>query len=234
MKIGIIGAMEVEVETLKGELEGLNVTERSGMRFFEGRLAGADVVVVQCGIGKVNAAMCAQTLIGELHATHVINTGVAGSLDDAIEIGDLVVSTDAIHHDFDLTPLGYERAQVPGLDCLTFEADDELRAAVVKAAHEVAPEIGVFEGRVASGDQFVGDAETKAAIREAFGGLCCEMEGASIAHVCHRNGVPFVIVRAISDKANGSSSVDYPTFEREAAHHCASITARLVEILAAK
>ena len=92
----------------------------------------------------------------------------------------------------------------------------------------------MFEGRVASGDQFVGDAETKAAIREAFGGLCCEMEGASIAHVCHRNGVPFVIVRAISDKANGSSSVDYPTFEREAAHHCASITARLVEILAAK
>ena len=154
MKIGIIGAMEVEVETLKGEREDLKVTECSGMRFFEGRLAGADVVVVQCGIGKVNAAMCAQTLIGELHATHVINTGVAGSLDDAIEIGDLVVSTDATHHDFDLTPLGYERAQVPGLDCLTFKADDELRAAVVKAAHEVAPEIGVFEGRVASGDRF--------------------------------------------------------------------------------
>ena len=234
MKVGIIGAMEVEVETLKGELGDLNVVERSGMEFFEGTLAGTNVIVVQCGIGKVNAAMCAQTLVGELGATHVINTGVAGSLDDRIDIGDIVVSTDAVHHDFDLRPLGYELGQVPGFDGIAFEASDAMRAAVKAAAQEVAPEIGVFEGRVASGDQFVSDGERRSHVRETFGGLCCEMEGASIAHVCCRNGVPFVIVRAISDKANGSSTVDYPTFEREAAHHCAKIVTRVIENVASK
>lgn len=227
-KIGIIGAMEVEVEYLKEQLEDVRVTKRANMEFNEGVLGGVPVVVVKCGIGKINAGICAQVLCDLYDVTHVINTGVAGSLDSAINIGDVVVSVDAVHHDFDLTNVGYEPGQVPDIDVLAFPADPELRAAAVEAVRSAAPEIGVFEGRVASGDQFVHTDEEKRRIVSAFGGRCCEMEGASIAHVCYLNGVPFVIVRAISDKADGSSSVDYPTFEKVAARHCAQIVEHML------
>lgn len=178
--------------------------------------------MVKCGVGKVNAAMCAQALVSVFGCTRVINTGVAGSLDNRIEIGDIVVSTDAVEHDMDVTPLGYAPGEHPDLRLVAFEADLGLRAAVVEAARGV-DGVSVFEGRVCSGDQFIGSAEAKKRIVSAFGGMCCEMEGAAIAHVCHVAGVPFVVVRAISDKADDSGNVDYPTFEKAAAAHCASI-----------
>lgn len=232
MKIGIIGAMEVEVDYLKKQIEDVTVTRLSGMEFFEGTLGGVEVVVVKCGIGKVNAAACAQAMAGNFGVTHVINTGIAGSLDNRIDIGDIVVSTDAVHHDVDVTNLGYERGQIPGVDVLAFPASAELRVAAVRAVREDAPEVRALEGRVASGDQFVCTDAEKERITSTFGALCCEMEGASIAQVCYSNDVPFVIVRAISDKADGSSHVDYPTFERDAARHCARIVERVVGGLA--
>lgn len=222
IKVGIIGAMDSEVELLKSKVEGAHTRELAGLAFVEGTLEGVDVVVVKCGVGKVNAAMCAQALVSVFGCNRIINTGVAGSLDNRIEIGDIVVSTDAVEHDMDVTPLGYAPGEHPDLHLVAFEADLGLRAAVVAAARGV-DGVSVFEGRVCSGDQFIGSAEAKKRIVSAFGGMCCEMEGAAIAHVCHVAGVPFVVVRAISDKADDSGNVDYPTFEKAAAAHCASI-----------
>ena len=221
--IGIVGAMEVEVASLRERLEGASVRTVAGTEYAQGMLEGVPVVVVRCGIGKVNAAVCAQALVDVFGVRAVINTGVAGSLDPRIEIGDLVVSTDAVEHDLDVTPLGYRPGEHPDLHLVAFKADEGLRAAVREAAAEAASDVHVFEGRVCSGDQFIGSAAAKERIVRTFGGMCCEMEGAAIAHVCHLNGVPFVVVRAISDKADDSGSVDYPTFEKAAARHCAGV-----------
>lgn len=222
IKVGIIGAMDSEVELLKSKVEGAHTRELAGLAFVEGTLEGADVVVVKCGVGKVNAAMCAQALVSVFGCNRIINTGVAGSLDNRIEIGDIVVSTDAVEHDMDVTALGYAPGEHPDLRLVVFEADTALRSAVVVAAGEL-DGVNVFEGRVCSGDQFIGSAAAKERIVSTFGGMCCEMEGAAIAHACHVAGVPFVVVRAISDKADDSGNVDYPTFEKAAAAHCASI-----------
>lgn len=235
MKVGIIGAMEVEVEHLIGQLEGptaKNPIHLAGMAFHEGTLGDVSVVVVQSGVGKVDAAVCAEALIEHFRCTHVINTGVAGSLNNKLDIGDVLVSTDAVHHDMDVTNLGYQPGEVPGLGTVAFPADEGLRKAATEAVAAVAPEISSLEGRVASGDQFVRSDEEKARIKATFGADCCEMEGASIAHACWLNQVPFVIVRAISDKADGSGSVDYPVFEKEAAEHCAKIVEYMVAHLA--
>ena len=228
MKIGIIGAMDIEVNHLKNQLESASSQVVAGMEFVEGTFGGVPAVVVFCSVGKVNAGACVQILADRFGVTHVINTGVAGSLDARINMGDLVVSTDAVYHDMDVCNLGYEPGQVPGMDTLAFPADADLCAAVERAAAAVAPEVQVFSGRVASGDQFIRDAEVKQRIIDQFGALCCEMEGAAIAHACYLNQIPCVIVRAISDKADGSDSELYPVFEEKAANRCAKITEYLV------
>lgn len=232
MKLGIIGAMDVEVALLKEHLEDARQVHRAGMEFSEGTLADLPAVVVRCGVGKVNAALCTQVLADLFDVTHLVNTGVAGSLDGAIDIGDVVVSTDAVHHDVDVCALGYEPGQVPGLPTLAFSADPQLRQVALEAAAEVAPEIHAFEGRIASGDQFIGSSQEKERIAGAFRARCAEMEGASIAHACQLNGLPFVIVRAISDKADGSSTMDYPSFEQAAAKRCARIVERMATLTA--
>ena len=231
MKIGIIGAMDVEVERLKKSMETDREMERAGMHFSEGRLGGTDVVIVRCGIGKVQAGLCVQILCDLFGVTHVINTGVAGSLEEEINVGDVVVSIDAMYHDMDVTGLGYEPGQVPQMDVLSFAADPALREAAVKACREAAPEIGVFEGRVVSGDQFICGRARKEEIKKTFGGLCTEMEGAVVAQAAHVNGIPYVIVRAISDKADENTVVAYDVFEAEAAKHCAAIVEHLVRTL---
>ena len=231
MKIGIIGAMDVEVANLKEAMKTEREVVRAEMRFCEGTIGGTEVVVVQCGIGKVNAGLCVQILCDLFDVTHLINTGVAGSLDEEINVGDVVVSIDAMYHDMDVTGLGYVPGQVPQMDVLTFAADPMLREAAVKACREAAPEIGVFEGRVVSGDQFICDRAKKNEIKKIFGGLCTEMEGAAIAQAAYVNGVPFVIVRAISDKADESVIVAYDVFEAQAARHCTSIIEHMVKSL---
>lgn len=229
MKTGIIGAMASEVALLKEQMGEFETTSVANMDFCAGKLGAADVVVVQSGIGKVNAGICVQILADRFGVGRVINTGVAGSLDSSIDVGDLVVSTDCIMHDFSVEPLGYAPGQVPGLDTLAFPADEGMRAGVVAAAAEVAPDIHVFEGRVASGDQFISTDEQRERIVSTFGGRCCEMEGCAIAQAAYLNGLPFVVVRAISDKPGSKDQVvDYNTFETKAARDCAAIVAKMV------
>ncbi|MBQ1532082.1 MAG: 5'-methylthioadenosine/adenosylhomocysteine nucleosidase [Solobacterium sp.] len=228
MKTGIIGAMDQEVDSLKRELRDAVSTTIAGMEFCEGSLDGQQAVIVKCGIGKVNAGTCAQLLINVFGTDRIINTGVAGSLDAAIDIGDIVVSTDAVQHDFDLTPLGYAAGELDGIGSPSLTADPHMRALAVDAVKQCAPEVHVFEGRVCTGDQFISSAEQKASISGRFGGLCCEMEGGAIAQVCCQNKIPFVIIRAISDKADGSADMSFAEFVQEAAVRCASITRYMV------
>ena len=230
MKLGIIGAMSVEVEALKAKMEQINVAIHAGSEYFEGVLEGTDAVVVQCGVGKVNAALCAQVLVSVYGVTHLVNTGIAGSLCAELDIGDLVISQDAMYHDFDCNAFGYPHGKVPGMDVVAFPADEQLMQKAFAAAEAVNPGHTKL-GRVASGDQFVCVKELKERIIANTQGLCTEMEGAAIAHTAYRNGVPFVILRAISDKADGSAEMDYPAFEAMAAHRCAQVTMHLAKHL---
>ena len=225
-KLGIIGAMTVEIETLKEHLSDMVTTQRTGMEFYEGTLEGLPVVIVQCGVGKVNAAMCAQILCDCFGITHLVNTGIAGSLSAELDIGDLVISQDAMYHDFDCVNFGYEYGRIPGMDTSSFPADETLIRYAQAAAEAVNPGHTII-GRVATGDQFVAEKALKQKIIDLTHGLCTEMEGAAIAQTAYRNQVPYVILRAISDKADDSAEMDYPTFERLAAHRCAEITRSL-------
>ena len=230
MKLGIIGAMAVEIELLKDRMEDIRTENHSGMVFYAGKLECVDAVVVQCGVGKVNAAICAQTLCALYGVTHLVNTGIAGSLDADLDIGDLVVSRDAMYHDFDCVHFGYEMGRVPGMDVTAFPADETMIALAQKAGEEVHPG-HVRLGRIASGDLFVAEKTAKNAIIGKTGAVCTEMEGAAIAHTAYRNGIPFVVLRAISDKADDSAEMDYPTFEAIAAHRCAETVCTLAKLL---
>lgn len=229
-KLGIIGAMQVEIETLLELMTEKKETERAGNIFYDGVLEGLPVTVVKCGVGKVNAAMCAQILCDLFQVTHLVNTGIAGSLSNDLDIGDIVVSSDAMYHDVDAVNFGYPMGRVPGLDVTAFPADRELVDAAYTAAEEVKPGHNRI-GRIASGDQFVAASELKEKIISITNGLCTEMEGAAIAQTAYRNGIPFVILRAISDKADDSAHMDYPTFETAAARECASVTRKLAKYL---
>ena len=198
------------------------------MDFYKGKLEGKDVVVVRSGIGKVNAAMCAQILSDIYHADHVINTGIAGSLKAEINIGDIVLSTDALQHDMDAQAFGYEPGQIPRVDTLSFKADENMISLAKECCKKVNPEIGVFTGRVVSGDQFISDKEKKKWLTDTFAGYCTEMEGAAIAQVCYFNHIPFLIVRSISDKADDSASMDYPTFEAQAIRHSVNLMTEMI------
>ena len=229
-KLGIIGAMRIEVETLLDKMENVTMTKHAWSEYYEGTLEGLDVVVVQCGVGKVNAAMCAQILCSCYGVTHLVNTGIAGSLCADLDIGDLVVSRDAMYHDFDCNAFGYPSGKVPGMDVIAFPADEAMMGYAFAAAEAVNPGHTRI-GRVASGDQFVAEKALKEKIIATTQGLCTEMEGAAIAQTAYRNGIPFVILRAISDKADDSAEMDYPTFERIAAHRCAEVTCTLAKKL---
>ena len=229
-KLGIIGAMEQEVETLQKQLLDVKVTQKAGSTFYEGTLEGMPVVIVQCGIGTVNAALCVQMLVDCFGVTAVVNTGIAGSLCADLDIGDLVISQDAMYHDFDCCAFGYPAGKVPGMP-EAFAADPTLIDLAMASAEQVNPGHTKL-GRVTSGDQFVCEKAKKAHIIEVTQAQCTEMEGAAIAHAAYRNEIPFVIIRAISDKADDSAEMDYPTFEKIAAHRCAAVTAAMAKKLA--
>ena len=230
IKLGIIGAMELEVETLLAQMENKSAEVVAGSTFYEGQLSGLNVVVVQCGIGKVNAALCVQILCTKFGITHAVNTGIAGSLCAELDIGDLVVSRDAMYHDFDCVHFGYPYGKVPGMDVVSFPANETMIKLAFDAANGIHPG-HVTVGRVASGDQFVAEQTLKNKIISNTQALCTEMEGAAIAQTAYRNGIPFVILRAISDKADNSAEMDYPTFEKQAAHRCAAVTVALAAAL---
>ena len=229
MKIGIIGAMEVEVESLKAAMTIKNTVNKASMEFFEGTIGTTEVVVVRSGICKVNAGICVQILVDTFGVTHVLNTGVAGSLDARINIGDIVLSTDAAYTAVDATIFGYKKGEIPQMGVLSFPADRELIEKAKAAIKTAAPDLGVFEGRVCSGDQFIAEKDVKDSIIKDLGGMCCEMEGSGIAQACYLNKIPFVIIRAISDKADGSDVMDYPEFEKKAAKDCAALVMEMIK-----
>ena len=231
-KLGIIGAMDVEVATLKEKMENKKERVVAASVYCEGTLENLPVVVVKCGVGKVNAALCVQALCDLFGVTHIVNTGVAGSLDAKLDIGDFVISRDAIYHDFTCQALNpaYIVGQVPGLAVRAFPADEQLMAYAFNVADAAGPGHAHL-GTVASGDQFVCSKDVKRKIVEDTGALCTEMEGAAIAHGAWRNGVPFVVIRAISDKADDSAQMDYPTFERQAIIHSVRLTEEMIRNL---
>ena len=229
--IGIIGAMEEEVAALKEDMDIQETVEQASMVFCKGKLCGKDVVVVRSGIGKVNAGICAQILVDRFQVDMLINTGIAGSLDARIDIGDMVISTDALHHDMDATIFGDAIGQIPRMDTLAFPADEELVRKAAKANEKANPDIRTFTGKVASGDQFISSREAKEKIVENFHPLCVEMEGAGIAQAAYLNKVSYVIIRAISDKADNSATMDYPTFERQAIAHSVRLMKELLTMI---
>ena len=227
--IGIIGAMEEEVAILKEKMEDVRIIKKASMDFYEGTLAGKKAVVVRSGIGKVNAGICAQILADMFSVEAIINTGIAGSLNKDINIGDIVVSTDVVQHDMDATGFGYRKGQIPQMPVFFFNADERLRKLAVKVCSEVNPDIQVFEGRIASGDQFVCDQDVKDGIVSEFSAYATEMEGAAIGQAAYLNDVPFLVIRAISDKADGSAQMDYSEFEKAAIVHSVNLTLKMLE-----
>lgn len=210
-------------------MKNSNVTAVAGMDFFQGTLNGKEVVVVRSGIGKVNAAVCTQVLADRFQVSAIINTGIAGSLKKEINIGDIVLSTDTVQHDMDATGFGYPVGQIPQMKEFSFQADEKLRALAAECCLKVNPDIQVFQGRVVSGDQFVSDKVKKNWLTETFHGFCTEMEGAAIAQASYLNHIPFLIIRAISDKADDSATMDYSEFEEKAAKHSVNLILAIVQ-----
>lgn len=213
--IGIIGAMSAEVDALKSMLENKSTQTISGVEFVSGKLYGKDVVVAQCGIGKVFAAISAQTMILRYGVTAIINTGVAGTLDGEIGILDLAISSGVVQHDMDTTAIGDAPGLISGINVVEISASARLCELVRRLAADQGNKAKL--GIIASGDQFINNADRKVYIRDTFGAIACEMEGASIGHVCYVNGVEFVIIRCISDNASGEAEMEYPEMVKIAA-----------------
>ncbi|TAH50300.1 MAG: 5'-methylthioadenosine/adenosylhomocysteine nucleosidase [Treponema sp.] len=238
MKTGIIGAVAQEVELLFADLEasGTPVTKTTigSLEFHEGILDGCPVVIVCGGVGKVNAALCTQILVSVFSVDAIVNSGSAGGLDPRLRVLDMVVSTDAVHHDMDATWFGYAPGQVPGTASPFFTADARLRNAAQASFERVAAGMraslegsdtvpAMIEGRIASGDLFVADAATRARISSLFSPACVEMEGAAVAQACTVNKIPFVILRSISDLAGDDAGIAYEDFSEKASHTSARL-----------
>ncbi|MBQ3222672.1 MAG: 5'-methylthioadenosine/adenosylhomocysteine nucleosidase [Clostridia bacterium] len=225
--IGIIAAMNVEMDSLRSHMENTETEVISGIRFVRGYLEGKEVVTAVCGIGKVFAALCAQTMILHYEPKAIINTGVAGTLTDELNIGSIAVSTAVVQHDMDTSPLGDPKGLISGINKIEIPADRMLTSKIFACAKVMG--INIVSGVIASGDQFVASSERKAFITSQFGAIACEMEGAAIGQVCHVNKVPFCVLRAISDSADGSSHMDYPQFVKLAAEQSVNLMRRVMK-----
>ncbi len=208
--IGIIAAMKAEIESVKNEMTDKTVNIYSGIEYVCGKFKGKDAVVAQCGIGKVFAAICTQTMILKFKPDVIINTGVGGTLTSELCVGDIAVSSDVVQHDMDTSPIGDPVGLVSGINVIHFPADKKMADLLSDCAEAL--KINNRQGTIASGDQFIASREKKNYIKEHFGAIACEMEGAAVGHVCYVNNVPFAVLRAISDNADDSSNMDYGEF----------------------
>ncbi|MBR5965089.1 MAG: 5'-methylthioadenosine/adenosylhomocysteine nucleosidase [Treponema sp.] len=233
-KLGIIAAMEVESKIILDALKengGVKETKAGGTTYYEGSIASVQIVLARSGVGKVNAALCAQRMILQFGADFIINTGIAGAIGKGLGVFDVVVSSDAVYHDMDAVAWGYKICQVPQMDVFSFEADKKM----VEKIQTIFPTLQESKGhklavgRVASGDQFVADKELKARIIQNASPLCVEMEGAAIAHACYLCGVPFVIVRTLSDMADDKEETTYTFNEETAAHLSGAILLAIIK-----
>ena len=234
MAIGIIGAMEIEIELLKEDLELKNKLEKANMTFYSGKLADQEVVLVKSGIAKVNAAICTQILVDEFDIDQLIFTGVAGAIDPELEVEDIVVSTDLVQHDVDATAFGDRKpGEIPELAKISFEADENLVNLAFNAGKDILESESnqIYKGRILSGDQFICDIEKVKELKEKFGGYCTEMEGAAVAQTAYLNQLPFVIIRSISDKADGEADISFKKFAKIAADHSYRIVIAILKNL---
>ena len=228
-KVGIIGAMDEEVEILINKMSNKTITDKAGMVYYSGQLSLKDVIVVKCGIGKINAAVCSQILISEFNVDVIINSGVAGALDNDLNIGDIVISKDTLNHDMDTTAFGDEYGVIPRMEKSIFEAEKKLIDLAMKSGEKY--NISTVIGRVVSGDQFIASKEKKEWLVKQFNGTCAEMEGVSIGQTAYLNDVPFLILRAISDKADGSAFVAYEDFKDDAIVNLSNLLIDMLENL---
>ena len=229
-KIGIIGAMEVEVQALRSLMSGAQERAAGGLAFTEGSLDGVQVVIVRSGVGKVNAALCAQRLILQFGVTHIINTGIAGALASGLKVLDFVASTDALYHDMNAVGFGYKMTEIPQMDCSDFPADPAMLEAAEKAFASLPEAEGhkLIKGRIATGDQFISDKALKQQIKADCNPACVEMEGTAIAHACYLNKVPFVIIRCMSDMADDIGENTYSFNEKAAANLSAALVRKML------
>lgn len=227
MLVGIIGAMDIEVRVLKNLMDGARVEKISGIEFYGGRIKGTETVVAVAGVGKVNAAVCAEAMILKYSVDCLINVGVAGGLSENLNICDIAVATAVCEHDMDTSPLGDEKGYITGLNTVYMDTDKKVTDMLCAAVEKVG--IKYEKGVIASGDQFISTDSQRDFIRGHFKGIAAEMEGASIGHVCTMNGVPFSVLRAISDGANDNSHMDFPTFAKKAAENSVNIILELLK-----
>lgn len=231
MLIGIIGAMEVEVQALKDLMDNAELKEISSVVFYRGKINGIDTVVAVAGVGKVNAAVCAQTMILEYSPDYIINTGVAGGLSEELKIGDVAVADKVAEHDMDTSPLGDELGFITGINKVYMQCDEYISGLMYDAAKSV-DGINAVRGTIASGDQFIASEEQRRFIKKNFNAVAAEMEGAAIGHVCTMNNVKFGVLRAISDGANSDSTIDFPTFTKMAVKNTVEIIVKMLDKLA--
>jgi adenosylhomocysteine nucleosidase len=229
MKIGIIGAMDIEVQALKELMDNAEINKISTVDFYSGKISGVDTIVAVAGVGKVNAAVCAQTMILKYSPDVIINVGVAGGLDPDFGIGDIAVAQAVVEHDMDTSPIGDDIGFISGINKVQMECDDKIANLMEQAAKSIG--LNVKRGIIASGDQFISKQSERDKIIGNFGAIAAEMEGASIGHVCTMNNVPFGVLRAISDGANSDSVMDYPTFAKMAAGNSIKIIKYMLEVL---
>lgn len=229
-KIGVIGAMKEEIELFHGHMQQPAESVKAGITFFEGEFQGKPIVLCKSGVGKVNAAVTTQLLIDTFGVEAIVFTGVAGAVDPSLEVGDIVVSTECLQHDMDVTALGFPRGTIPYEDTSLFVADEALRMLAMEAAGGLFPG-RVKAGRVLSGDQFIASRETVGQLYRELGGSCTEMEGAAVAQVCSMNRLPFVVIRSMSDKADGSAHVNFAEFTVQASEHSYRIVEQMLRRL---
>ena len=215
--IGILGAMDIEVDGLISAATDIKKKVISGIAFYECKIHGKQVVIAKCGIGKVNSALSCEAMILTFNPSLIINTGVAGSLSKNLKIGDIVVSEDVCQHDFDTSPVGDPIGLLPGVNMIKIPADNKAIKDFLKVAKKLG--LNAESGTVASGDQFISSKEQKDFIVNNFSAIACEMEGGSIGQVCCQNGTPFLVLRALSDSADEGAVDDYPTFAKKAAEN---------------
>lgn len=227
-KLGLIGAMVEEVELFHKHLTQTRSVEKAGIAFFEGEFFGKQVVVCKSGVGKVNAAVTTQILIDNFQADAVIFTGVAGAVDPELDVGDIVISEDCLQHDIDATALGFPRGIIPYQETSVFQADDKLKGLAYEASQRLFQDRAKL-GRILSGDQFIADSAAVANLKEELQGTCTEMEGAAVAQVCSMNDVPFVVIRSMSDKADGSAHISFAEFTVQASENSYRIVEEIIK-----
>lgn len=229
MSIGIIGAMDEEIQHILDSMENFDTEKKAGISFYSGKFNGYDIVLCKSGVGKVNASVCTQILIDEFQAANIIFTGVAGAVNPDLKIGDIVVSTDCVQHDMDVTALGFKLGEIPYTDVSVFKADPALVDLAISASKEIVQDRKIVSGRILSGDQFIASREKVKFLHDELQGSCTEMEGAAVGQVCSMNEIPFVIIRSMSDQADGSADVNFLEFTKLASKNSYEIVNEMIK-----